>query len=131
MGCSERENPTGIETNLSKYHGNLARRVAASVKTRQGLKPAGEGLGYLGKRCCCSERENPTGIETLRRDIGGMVPELWVAASVKTRQGLKLVRMLTVEVSLSRVAASVKTRQGLKLGTQSNGYSTTISLQRA
>ena len=61
--------------------------VAASVKTRQGLKLF--HLAFCGdSRRSCSERENPTGIET--EQLAQKVQHFTeVAASVKTRQGLK------------------------------------------
>ena len=103
--CSERENPTGIET----------------------IVPS--SISYV-INIGCSERENPTGIET-KCDQPDRPRNSIVAASVKTRQGLKLGIRIGNDITCIAVAASVKTRQGLKHYVSENIVDRAEELQRA
>ena len=111
--CSELENPTGIETFYDRWRKSKDYKVAASLKTRQGLKLIC-GKDFVANKYGCSELENPTGIETKQRARSTIFLKNR-CSELENPTGIETFYDRWRKSKDYKVAASLKTRQGLKL----------------
>ncbi len=110
---SDAENPTGIETMPAGTSRHVAARYRSDAENPTGIETIPRRSMPAKRAWYRSDAENPTGIET---SIFAMSYTFifYIAAMLKTRQGLKL-RAEESRKRAARIAAMLKTRQGLKL----------------